>query len=138
MKFPDRRMIGRAEREMRACARLPLVQIKPQRRLALRSETGAVGVARAQHKTERRQGCAIKTHAGVEIADFDSDMVVHGHLPSRRVRRANWRRPDQFSASRSWKILRIPREAWRNFSGETPAARPKVRTKLERSPNPTS
>ena len=42
------------------------------------------------------------------------------------------------AASRSWRILRSPLAAWRKRRGETPAARWKVRTKLERSPKPTS
>src|SRR2546423_103814 len=42
------------------------------------------------------------------------------------------------AASRSWKILRFPFAARRKLRGGTPAARWKVRTKFERSPNPTS
>src|SRR5258705_530628 len=49
-----------------------------------------------------------------------------------------WSNPSQCRASRSWKILRIPREAWRNLKGDAPAARWNVRTKFDRSPKPTS
>ncbi len=49
------------------------------------------------------------------------------------------KRPDYKAASsRSWKILRSPLAALRKARGETPAARWKVRTKLDRSAKPTS
>src|SRR4051812_47164969 len=43
-----------------------------------------------------------------------------------RAKRRAVERPSQFNARRSWKILRSPFEAWRNFSGEAPEARWKV------------
>src|ERR1700676_3293727 len=140
VEFFDRRVVGRAEGDVGPRSGRPRMRIKPERWLALRAKTGAGIVARAQHISKRRQGRGVKAHTGVEIADFQSDVVVHDDLRfSRRVRRrAGGDQPSQCRASRSWKILRIPREASRNFRGETPAARWKVRTKLERSPNPTS
>src|ERR1700759_5468455 len=80
VKCLDRVMVGRAERDMRALALEALVQIEPQRRLALRAEARAVPVFRAEHEAERRKWCSVEPHAGVEIAGFDADMVVHDDL----------------------------------------------------------
>src|SRR5581483_9182721 len=55
VEFLDRGMVGRAERDMRALALQALVQVKPQRRLALGAEPRAILVFRAQHEAERRQ-----------------------------------------------------------------------------------
>src|SRR5436305_6306476 len=139
MEFPDRGVIGSTEGGMRAFALLPLVQIKPERRFILRPEARAIVVARTQDITERCQCRGVKANAGIEIADFYSDVVVHEGLHKGCVwdTRTGDNR-NQWRASRSWKILRIPREPCRNFSGDMPAARRKVRTKLERSPKPTS
>src|SRR5438132_9432745 len=120
--------------------RLPLMRISEMRRVTLAVKTCAGSVARTQDVSERRQCCRVEAHAGVQIADFQSDMVVHDDLRSLSAFE-NARTGDQPShcrARRSWKILRIPREPSRNLRGETPAARWNVRTKLERSPNPTS
>src|SRR6185437_9731720 len=140
MEFLDGRMAGRAERDMRAAAGPPLVEIQPERRFALGTEACARRIARAQHIIQRRQHRRIEIDAGVEICDFDSDVVIHDDLHDWRtgLARGPGNHPSEGAASRSWKILRSPREAWRNRSGDTPAARWNVRTKLERSPNPTS
>src|SRR5258708_25454109 len=140
MEFRDRSVVGRAERDVGAGGGNSLVQIKPQRRLALGPEARAALIPRAQDISERRQGCRVEAHAGIEIADFQSDVVVHDDLQL-NARSKNARSgddPSQCRARRSWKILRIPCEASRNLRGDTPAARWKVRTKLERSPKPTS
>src|SRR6202044_1110233 len=119
---------------------IALVQIQPQRRLALRSEPRAAGILRTQDIAERGQCRDIEADAGVEIGYPDSDMVIHGRLHSfSRVQPAKDEDdPSQCSARLAWKILRFPRAASRKAPGETPAARGKVRTKLERSANPTS
>src|SRR5436305_12042153 len=113
---------------------------KPQRRFALWPGARAIVIARAQDITERRESSRIEAHAGIEIADFYSDVVVHEGLQLKHAFRSarTGDDPSQWRASRSWRILRLPREACRNFRGEMPAARWKVRTKLERSPKPTS
>src|SRR6266446_1041288 len=49
VKLPDRGVVGRAERNVRAGRGWPLVRIKPERRLAPGAKTGAGSVARAQH-----------------------------------------------------------------------------------------
>src|SRR6266566_2043720 len=140
VKFLDRGVVGRAERDVRAGGGWPLVRIEPERRLALGAKTGAGSVARTQDESKRRQCRRVEAHAGVQIADFQSDMVVHDDLRSlcafENARTGD--QPSQCRARRSWKILRMPREPSRNLRGETPAARWNVRTKLERSPNPTS
>src|ERR1700692_3769111 len=55
VEFLDRVMIFRAEGEVGAGSGRPLVQVKPQRRLALGPKTRAVFVFRAQDIAERRQ-----------------------------------------------------------------------------------
>ena len=67
VKFPDRRVIGRAERDVGACRGRPVVGIKPKRRLALGPKARACVIARTQYISERRQRRRIETHAGVEI-----------------------------------------------------------------------
>src|SRR5882757_7811878 len=140
VKFLDRRVIGRAERDVGASSGRSVMCIKPERRFALGPETRAAVVARTQHISERRQCRRVEAHAGVETFNLQSDVVVHDDLlnPARSGNARSGDQPSQCRARRSWKILRIPREASRNLRGETPAARWKVRTKLERSPNPTS
>src|ERR1700722_5484884 len=94
VKFGDGGVIGRAECDVAARGGRPVVQVKPQRRLALGSEARAGLVARTQRISERRQHGGIEPHAGVEVADFQSDMVVHGGLLLRRAAmRAVRRRP---------------------------------------------
>src|ERR1700729_4278351 len=80
VKLLDCGVVRRAERDMRTLASGALVQIEPQRRLALRSEARTALVLRAEHETERRQRRGIEPHTGVEIAYFDADMVVHDDL----------------------------------------------------------
>src|ERR1700694_1601094 len=139
VEFPDRGVVRCAERNMGAGARQSLMPIEPERGLALGPKAGAAVVARAQDISERRQRGGVEAHAGVEISDFQSEMVVHDDLRFKGAFDARFGDdPSQCRARRSWKILRIPREASRNFRGGIPAARWKVRTKLERSPNPTS
>src|SRR5439155_1245796 len=140
VKFLDRGVVGRAERDVRAGGGWPLVRIEPERRLALGAKSCAGSVARTQDESERRQCRRVEAHAGVQIADFQSDMVVHDDLRSLRAfeNARTGDQPSQCRARRSWKILRMPREPSRNLRGETPAARWNVRTKLERSPKPTS
>jgi hypothetical protein len=82
VKFPYRGVIGRAECDVRAGAGWPLVQIQPKRRLALGSEARTTRVARAQDIAEWRQRRDIEIDALVEVADFDSNVVVHGDLQS--------------------------------------------------------
>src|SRR5579864_3700358 len=147
VEFRDRRMIGGAERDMRAFALQTLVKIEPERRRALGPKAGAALVLRAQDVTEWRQRRIIEADAGVEIADLEADMVVHDDLHDIALTaRGSWTSSSQLRPGRSWKILRCPLlspflsplEACRNFSGGTPAARWKVRTKLDRSLKPTS
>ncbi len=80
MKHFDRGVIGRAKGDVGAGVGLALVQMQPERGLAFRPKTRAVVVARAQHITERRQRRGIETHAGVEISNAQSDVVVHDSL----------------------------------------------------------
>src|SRR6185369_8027655 len=80
VEFLDRGVIGRAERDVGAGRDGTLVRIKPECRLALRPKTRAGSVARTQHVSERRQRCRVEAHAGVEVADFQPDMVVHDDL----------------------------------------------------------
>src|ERR1700722_15839695 len=145
VKFPDRRMVRGAEGNVSARAGGSLVRIEPKRGFALGPEARAALIVRAQHVSERRQRRGVETHAGVEIFNLQSDVVVHDDLQWMRARTcAVGGHPSQCPFTRSWKILRLPNilrlpsEACRNRSGEMPAARWKVRTKLERSPNPTS
>src|ERR1700733_5444378 len=94
VEFPDRRMVRGAEGDMGACASRFFVRIKPQRGFALRPETRAALVVRAQHVSERRQRRGVEAHAGVEIFNLQSDVVVHDDLPWMRVRTgAAWRSP---------------------------------------------
>src|SRR5207245_10852743 len=68
-------------------------------------------------------------------ASVEQDLLAdrsHDGLPS------SGGHPRQRAVSLSWRILRSPLAARRNLPGETPAARSNVRTKLERSPKPTS
>src|SRR3981189_779936 len=140
VKFLDRRVIGRAERDVGASSGRSVMCIKPERRFAFGPETRTRVVARTQHISKRRQRRGVEAHAGVEIFNLQSDVVVHDDLltPARSSNARSGDQPSQCRARRSWKILRIPRDASRNLRGETPAARWKVRTKLERSSNPTS
>src|SRR6266404_6944884 len=80
VKLLDRGVVGRAERNMRAGRGRPLVGIKPERWLALGPKTRAGSVARTQDVPERRQCGHVEAHAGVEVADFQSDVVVHDDL----------------------------------------------------------
>src|SRR3954471_24379581 len=80
MEFRDRGMVRRAERDMRTGARA-LVQMQPERGFALGAEARAGIIARAQHKAERRERGGIEAHAGVEICDASSDVVVHDCSP---------------------------------------------------------
>ena len=77
MEFLDRAVIRRAERDMGAGAGSSLVQMQPERGLALGAKARAGIIARAQHKAERREGCRIEAHRGIEVSDAQSDMVVH-------------------------------------------------------------
>jgi hypothetical protein len=81
MEFRDRGMIGRAQCDMAAGGGRSIVRIKPERRLAFVPEARAALVARTQDISKRRQHGGIKAHAGIEVADFQSDMVVHDGLP---------------------------------------------------------
>jgi hypothetical protein len=95
------------------------IRIKPQRRRVLGAETGAAVVARAQAISERRQRRCIEANAGVEIADFQSDVVVHDDLRFKAHGNARLGdQPIQCRASRSWKILRLPREEAAHEVGE--------------------
>src|SRR6202011_3294288 len=76
VEFFDRRVVGRAEGDVSPCTGRPRMRRKRAPRLALRPKTAAGIVARAQHVSERRQGRGVKAHTGVEIADFQSDVVV--------------------------------------------------------------
>src|SRR5258708_18722544 len=80
VELRDRGVVGRAERDMGAGALETLVQIKPERRLSLGPEARAGLVARTQDMAERRQRCGVEAHTGVEIAYFQSDVVVHDDL----------------------------------------------------------
>src|SRR4051812_6753557 len=62
MKLFDGGMVGRAERDMGAIILQALVQIEPERRLALRPKTCAVLVLRAQHMAERRECCRVEAN----------------------------------------------------------------------------
>src|SRR6202011_1986588 len=86
VEFPDRGMVRCAERNMGAGSGQSLMQIKPQRRLALRPKAGAAVVARAQDIAERRQCGSVEAHASVEISDFQAEMVIHDDLQSRARR----------------------------------------------------
>src|SRR6516162_6907792 len=113
--------------------------MQPKCGLTFRPKAGIALAARAQAVAERGEHRGIEPHAGFQVRDANSDVVVHGRLHWRaRCGAAMEDEPSQCRARRSWRILRSPREAWRNLLGETPAARWKVRTKLERSPKPTS
>src|SRR6266851_2400384 len=70
VKSPDRRVIGRAERDVSACWSRPVVGIKPERRLALGPKASAGVIARAQYISERGERRRIETHAGVEILNL--------------------------------------------------------------------
>src|ERR1700722_20004950 len=85
VEFPDSRLVRRAKGDVGARAGGSLVRIKPQRGFALRSETRAALVVRAQHVSKRRQRCGVEAHAGVEIFNLQSDVVVHVDLPWMRV-----------------------------------------------------
>src|SRR4051794_40304713 len=78
VEFLDRGVIRRTERDMRARTFGILGKVKPQRRLAFGSKTRAAVVARTQVVSERLQRRLIEAHALVDIADFQSDVVVHG------------------------------------------------------------
>src|SRR5262249_9214781 len=80
MEFFDGVVAGSAERDVGAGAFQPFVQIEPERGLTLRPEASAVLVLRAQYKAERRQRRGIEAHGSIKVADFDSDVVVHGDL----------------------------------------------------------
>src|SRR6202045_1717171 len=70
VKLPDRRVIGRAERDVGACRGRPVVGIKPERRLTLGPKAGARVIARTQDISERGERRRIETHAGVEILNL--------------------------------------------------------------------
>src|SRR5689334_7066236 len=87
VKFPDRLVLAGPERDVGA-ADASLMLVEPQRRFALRAETRAIFVAGAEDVTERGERRGIEADAGVEIADFDADVVVHGCLPGSRLGKA--------------------------------------------------
>src|ERR1700716_3567136 len=87
VKFLDGSVIGRAERDVGACTGRAVTQIKPKRRLALGPKTRARVVARAQYVSERRQCCRVEAPAGIEISNFQSDVVVHDDLQQVHVQR---------------------------------------------------
>src|SRR5262245_63474385 len=66
-----------------------LVQMQPERRLALRAKAGIAVAAGAEHEAERSEHGGVEARAGVEIGNADSDVVVHGrlHCKSRRLQR---------------------------------------------------
>src|ERR1700730_9007788 len=80
VEFLDRGVVGRPERDVGTAAGRPLVRIQPERRVVLGPAAGAGFIALAKDISERRQCRRVKAHAGVEIADFQSDVVVHGDL----------------------------------------------------------
>src|SRR5947209_11131864 len=82
VKFLDRIMVGRAEGDVGACTVAVLAGVEPQRRFALGPKACAAVVARAQHIAQGFQGGFVETHAGVELFDLQSDVVVHGDLRS--------------------------------------------------------
>ena len=139
VEFLDRGVIGRAERDMGAgaaqvpCADTATARARPWARSRRRYRRASTAHSRAApappcRSARWRRDCrrCNPMWSYMMISSEARDAARSGDHPS------------QWRASRSWKILRSPREAWRNFSGETPAARWKVRTKLERSPKPTS
>ena len=81
MKLLDRGVVGGAERDMGAGIGLALVKMQPQRRFALGAKARAAVVARAQYIAERRQRRGVEAHAGVEIANAQTDMIVHESSP---------------------------------------------------------
>src|SRR6185437_9842545 len=83
VKFLDRGMVRGAKGDMRAGVVQALVEVEPQRRLALRPEARAVRVLRAQDIAERRERGGVEAHRRIKVADFQSDMVVHDDLPLR-------------------------------------------------------
>src|SRR6185437_6810973 len=86
MGFLDRGMVLCAEGDMGAGVLETLVQMQPQRRLTLRPEARTIVVFRAEYIAERRQRRGVEAHGGIEVTDFQSDMVVHDALRSARVK----------------------------------------------------
>src|SRR5262249_57818482 len=72
----------RTERHVRARALRILRGVEPERRLALRAEARARGVARAALEAERLERARVEAHALVEIPDLETDVIVHARPPS--------------------------------------------------------
>src|SRR5260370_289702 len=86
VEFPDRWVVGRAERDVGAGKGWPLVRIEPERRLALGPKTRAGSVARTQHVSERRQASRQKRPPGARTPPFHPHMALiqisHLYRPS--------------------------------------------------------
>ena len=141
VKLLDRGVVGRAERDMRAGAGRSLVQMQPERRLALRAQSPRRNRRASTAHSRAAPAPPCRSARWRRDRRRVNPMWSYMMFSSSEARRRRARPGASLASagpSRSWKILRSPREAWRNFSGEAPAARWKVRTKLERSPKPTS
>src|SRR5665647_228017 len=101
MEFLDRGVVGRAERDMGPGSRRPLLLKQPQGRFALGPEARVRILARAQHIAERCQGCRVEAHAGVEILNLQSDVVVHDDLRWKHVRTTRGQETTIVSAGRA-------------------------------------